>query len=250
VALLKTAFLFLITGLTMIIFAPLAILSFFLGFLGIRRQLSLVIYGVARTWARIVIKIIRCPMTVSGREHIPRDGGVCFVSNHVGIFDIVLALAYAGRPFGFIAKKELAYIPGLNLWIFLLGGLFIDRGKPRRALRTIASGVQKLRAGGGMLIFPEGTRSRGGGLAPFHPGSLKLAVQSQAPIVPVAITGSYGVFEKNYRVAAVPVSITFLPALNPAELPPAERKQTLAGTVHARIAAALAAGESPRNVQP
>lgn len=242
-ALIKTAFLFLITGLTMILFVPPAILSLLLGFLGIRRQLSFVVYWIAQAWARIVIKIIRCSMTVSGRENIPLNGGVCFVSNHVGIFDIILTLAYAGRPFGFIAKKELAYIPGLNLWIFLLGGLFLDRKKPRKALRTIASGVQKLRAGGGMLIFPEGTRSRGGGLAPFHPGSLKLAVQSQTPIVPVAITGSYDVFEKNYRVAAVPVSITFLPALNSAELPLAERKQTLADTVHARIAAALAAGK-------
>ncbi|MDR1389000.1 MAG: 1-acyl-sn-glycerol-3-phosphate acyltransferase [Treponema sp.] len=236
--LIRTVVVFIITGCIMIVFMIPAIIAFFLGFLGIRRQLSAAVYQVGRTWARIMIALTGCTMFVSGCEHIPR-GGVCFVSNHVGIFDIVLALAYAGRPFGFIAKKELGLIPGLNVWIFLLGGLFIDRRHPRRALRTIDTGVKKLRAGGGMLIFPEGTRSRGGGLAPFHPGSLRLAAQSLVPIVPVAITGSFDVFEKDYRIAAVPVSIRFLPVINPLDIPPEDRKQVLTAMVQDRIARAL-----------
>jgi 1-acyl-sn-glycerol-3-phosphate acyltransferase len=120
-----------------------------------------------------------------------------------------------------------------------LGGLFIDRKHPRKALKTINAGIKRIREGGAILIFPEGTRSRGGGLAPFHPGSLKLASQSEALIVPIATTGSYDVFEKNYLVHAVPVYIGFLPPVNPAELPPQDRKNLLAEKLHGKIAEVL-----------
>jgi 1-acyl-sn-glycerol-3-phosphate acyltransferase len=146
---------------------------------------------------------------VRGLENIPRSGGVCFVANHQGIFDIVLLLAYAGRPFGFIAKKELALVPFMNCWILVLGGLFIDRRNPRKALKTIAAGVKHIERGGAMLIFPEGTRSRGRGLLPFRAGAFKLASKARSPIVPVAITGSYEYFEKEMRVTLCPVSVSF-----------------------------------------
>jgi len=64
-----------------------------------------------------MIRLVGCKMTVLGRENVPKSGGVCFVSNHASIADILLLLAYAGRPFGFVAKKELMAIPLLNVWI-------------------------------------------------------------------------------------------------------------------------------------
>ncbi|MDR2661866.1 MAG: 1-acyl-sn-glycerol-3-phosphate acyltransferase [Treponema sp.] len=237
--LVKTIAVFAVTGISMILFIPIALALFVISCAGIKKPMALILYRLAQFWARTLIFLTGCPMTVTGREWIPKKGGVCFVSNHVGIFDIILALAYAGRPFGFIAKKELLLVPGVNIWIYLLGGLFIDRKKPRNALKTINLGVRRIKAGAGMLIFPEGTRSKGLGLGPFHPGSLKLASQSEALIVPVAITGSYDVFEKTRRVRAVPVSIAFLPPVNPGELPPADRKIILAEKLHAAIARAL-----------
>jgi 1-acyl-sn-glycerol-3-phosphate acyltransferase len=126
--------------------------------------MSLFIYRIAQVWSLLLIKMIGCDLTVSGRENIPRSGGVCFVSNHVGIFDIALLLAYCGRPIGFVAKKELMLIPLFNVWITLIGGLYIDRGNLRKAHRTIEKGVARIKAGGGMIIFPEGHRSRDRGL--------------------------------------------------------------------------------------
>jgi 1-acyl-sn-glycerol-3-phosphate acyltransferase len=237
--LVKTVAVFVVTGFSMVLLIPIAIVLFAGSLLTIKKPMPVILYRLAQWWARTLIFLTGCSMTVTGREHIPPKGGLCFVSNHVGIFDIILALAYAGRPFGFIAKKELLLVPGINLWIYLLGGLFIDRKNPRSALKTITLGVQRLKAGGGMLIFPEGTRSKG--LGPFHPGSLKLASQSEALIVPVAITGTYDVFEKTHQIRAVPVSISFLPPVNPAELPPADRKIILAEKLHTSIARALAA---------
>jgi 1-acyl-sn-glycerol-3-phosphate acyltransferase len=239
VELVKTAAAFIITGAAMILFIPVGCLVLLFSFLGLGKPAAFIMYKMAQFWARLLIGIAGCRMTVSGREHIPPKGGFCFVSNHVGILDIILALGYAGRPFGFIAKKELFFIPGVNIWILILGGLFIDRKKPRKALATINRGIKNIKRGGGMLIFPEGTRSRGQGLAVFHPGALKLATQSGAVIVPVAITGSYEVFEKNGRVRAAPVFLSFLPPIRPEEIPPEDRKQILSGRIRDSIAAEL-----------
>ena len=223
----------------MIVLTPIGLTAGFLSLFGLRKPMRVVTYRVAQGWAKGLLKLSGCRLTVTGREHIPRKGGVCFVSNHGSIFDIGLTLAYIGRPFGFIAKKELAFIPFLNVWIFMLGGLFIDRNNFRKALRTINKGVARIKAGGCMIIFPEGHRSRGQGLLPFHPGSLKLATQAEAPIVPMALAGSYDVFEKNHRLNAVPVRVTFGKPIDTADIPAGNRKQILADQIYAVIKKAL-----------
>ena len=238
-AIVKTILVFFVTGFVLFLFIPAAIVFFIMKFIGLNRSMDFFLYKLAQCWARILIVISGCSMIVTGRENIPRKGGLCFVSNHVGIFDIILALAYSGRPFGFIAKKELLLIPGINLWIYLLGGFFIDRKKPRKALKTINQGIMRIKSGGAMLIFPEGTRSRGHEVGPFLPGALKLATQSNALIVPMAISGSYEVFEKNYRVNATSASIQFLSPVNPAEMPPLDRKTFLAEKLRTCIVEAL-----------
>jgi len=223
---------------------PIGIVALILSFLGLARPMRVMIYRVAQGWAKLCVKFTGCTVTVTGRENIPRSGSVCFVSNHVGIFDIVLLLAYCGRPIGFIAKKELLFIPLFNIWIVLLGGLFIDRGNIRKAFRTIDKGIARVKAGGGMIIFPEGHRSRERGLLPFHPGSLKLATQAEAPIVPVAIAGSYEVFEKTYRVTAAPVRVSFLKPVTTADLPSTDRKIVLCEKIYSIIKEELEAGGS------
>jgi len=238
-SLIKTVFVLFATAAVVLIFVPLGLVFFIINIIGFKRLTNWVIYRLAQIWARMVVFLSGCPMTVTGREYIPNHGGICFVSNHVGAFDIILALAYIGRPFGFIAKKELLLLPGINLWIYLLGGLFIDRKNPRKALKTISLGIKRIKAGGSMLIFPEGTRSRGQEIGTFHPGALKLASSSNALIVPVAISGSYEVFEKNYRVNSVAASIQFLPPVNLETIPQQDRKILLAEKLHSEIEQAL-----------
>jgi 1-acyl-sn-glycerol-3-phosphate acyltransferase len=237
-AVVKTFFVFFVTVLTLIIYMPACILAFILSFLGLKNPMAFLVHKIAQTWARQVIFVTGCTLTVEGRENIPKKGGLCFVSNHGSIFDIILALAYIGRPFGFIAKKELILVPFIDMWISVLGGLFIDRGHPRKALKTINKGALRLKSGGGALIFPEGRRSRGEGLLPFHPGSFKLATQAGVPIVPMAITGSYDVFERYGRVHACPVRLVFCAPVNTEKIPPEERK-LLAGKVREIIGEAL-----------
>ena len=235
----KTVICFAYVVAAVFVLIPIGLVVVLFSLLGFRKPMSVLMYRVAQGWGRLLIKIIGCKLTVSGRENIPTKGGVCFVSNHGSIFDIALLLAYTGRPIGFIAKKELLLIPFLNMWIYVIGGLFIDRNNPRSALKTINAGVQRLKAGGGMIIFPEGHRSRGQGLLPFRPGALKLATQSGATIVPVALAGTYDVFEKNYRATAAPVSITFCPPISASDIPVTDRKQLLSDQVYAVIKEAL-----------
>jgi 1-acyl-sn-glycerol-3-phosphate acyltransferase len=225
----------------MIFLTPIGLVVAIFSLLGLRKPMSHVMYRIAQLWAILLIKATGCQISVIGRENIPRKGGVCFVSNHGSIFDIVLLLAYAGRPFGFVAKKELVLIPFLNIWIYILGGLFLDRTNARNAIRTIRTGVEKIRAGGGMIIFPEGHRSRGQGLLPFHPGSLKLATQAEALIVPVALKGTYDAFERQYRVRPVPIKVNFGKPISTAEIPSADRKQILCDRIYGVIREALEA---------
>jgi len=234
-----------IAGFALTIFTMLGLLviglpAFILSFLGLKQPMAWMIYRAAQVWAKLIIAITGCTMTVEGQEHVPLKGGVCLVSNHSGIFDIVLALAYIGRPFGFIAKRELALIPFLNLWVYILGGLFIDRKNIRKAIKTINYGIGKIQKGGGMLIFPEGTRSKGRGLLPFRSGAIKLATNSLTPIVPIAISGSYEVFEKEYRVNPTAVRVIFCPPIYTADMSPEDRRFKLVEQVRDSIGAALA----------
>jgi 1-acyl-sn-glycerol-3-phosphate acyltransferase len=239
---LKTAAIFVFVGFTMILLIPIGIIVFVFSILGLQKPMAAMMYKVAQGWSLTLIKLVGCPVTVTGREHIPRKGGVCFVSNHGSIFDIVLLLAYAGRPIGFVAKKELSLIPLLNIWILLIGGLFIDRNSPRKALKSINAGVNRIKSGGSMIIFPEGHRSKGRGLLPFRSGSFKLATLSGAPIVPVAITGSYDVFEKTYRIQALPVRVAFCEPVRTAGIPVTDRRTVLSEQVRAVISGVLESG--------
>jgi len=218
----------------LLILLPFAIVVWILSLFGLIKPMMHIIYRLAQVWALSLLPIAGLT-AVKGRENIPKKGGVCFVSNHCGFFDIVILLAFCGRPFGFIAKKELLYVPFMNAWIFLLGGLFMDRSNVRNAIKTINKGVQRIKSGGSMIIFPEGHRSKGRGLLPFHPGSLKLATQASAVIVPVAIEGSYDVFEKNYRVVTASTRIAFLEPIDTKSIPLEARKQVLCDRIYSAI---------------
>jgi 1-acyl-sn-glycerol-3-phosphate acyltransferase len=230
-----TVFAFAYVIFTAIFLFPFGVTATALSLLGLRRLMARAIYKIAQGWALILISLIGCKVDVTGRENIPREGGVCFVSNHDGYFDIVLLLAYCGRPIGFVAKKELLFLPFINIWIYMIGGLFIDRGAIRKAVKTINRGVRRIQSGGGMIIFPEGHRSKGRGLLPFHPGSLKLATMAEAPIVPTAISGSYDVFEKTGRVSRSSIKLAFCPPVFTVDLPSTDRKLILSDKIYAVI---------------
>jgi 1-acyl-sn-glycerol-3-phosphate acyltransferase len=209
----RTAYCFFITGLVAIVPSPVVLVLFVISFLGLRSTASVLMLGMAKFVSKLILFSTGCKITVRGTENIPPKSsgktGICFVCNHSGIADILLLFITADRPFGFIAKKEILFVPFVNLWLALMGGLFMDRNNPRKSLATLKTGIQKIKKGHSIAIFPEGTRSRGRGLLPFKSGSFQLALESGADIVPVALSGSYELFEKTRRVNPVPLYISF-----------------------------------------
>jgi 1-acyl-sn-glycerol-3-phosphate acyltransferase len=152
---------------------------------------------IVKKWARSMVNLSGSKVIVMGEEHVPTQGGVVFISNHQGNFDIPILLGFINKPKAFIAKKELKKLPLISSWMYYMNCVFIDRGNARAGLKAIQEGVVFLKQGYSQIIFPEGTRSRGGQLGEFKPGSFKLATKSGVPIVPVTIRGSYKIMEAN-----------------------------------------------------
>ena len=109
------------------------------------------------------------------------------VSNHLSNLDPPIVASLAPSAPAFLAKKELFIFP-LNLFLLPYGAYPLDRS--RADMKALGWARQQLESGRPVLLFPEGTRSRGQGLLKAKAGAALLAVESGAPVVPVAIAGS------------------------------------------------------------
>jgi 1-acyl-sn-glycerol-3-phosphate acyltransferase len=166
------------------------------------------IFATPERVSQKVIKATGTDVQVSGRENIP-EGPVLYVANHQGLFDILAFLGHLGKPVGFIAKKEINKLYIIRTWMGLINCVFIDRADRRQSMKAINQGIESLKNGHSLVIFPEGTRSRGNQLNEFKPGSLRLATKANVPIVPVTIDGTYQMLEKgNGRIQGSTISMT------------------------------------------
>src|SRR3954465_2850414 len=122
-----------------------------------------------------------------GREHIPPTGPVILASNHRSFLDPFVIAVMARRPIYFVAKQELFFHPPIAWLLGALGAFPIDRhGDDEGAMATARAILDR---GDGVLIFPEGTRTRPGALGRPKRGVGRLALESGAPVVPIAVFG-------------------------------------------------------------
>ena len=154
------------------------------------------LYKITRPIITVLFKLFFTPKII-GKENIPKSGKVILAGNHTSNFDCLLLISSTKRSIHFLAKKELWNGP--KKIIFANMGLIpVDRkNKDHQALSSsIAYLENNLLIG----IFPEGTTEKEGKMLDFKMGAVKMAKDTNSPIVPFIITGNYKLFSKNLRI--------------------------------------------------
>lgn len=151
-------------------------------------------------WAfKVVVFISGTKLTVIGEENVPKDEAVLYIGNHRSYFDIIITYARCPRLTGYVSKDSMAKVPLLSLWMRRLHCLFLNREDIKEGLKTILAGIDNIKNGISMCIFPEGTRNKGDDLLlPFKEGSFKMAEKTGCAIIPMAITNSAEIFENHF----------------------------------------------------
>lgn len=136
--------------------------------------------------------------TIIGKENIPKEGSILIVGNHKHLMDQCLAIISTKRVIHYMAKKE--YFDGKFAWFFKLAGCIpVDRSKKDENAKN--SGLEVLKNGEVLGLFPEGTRNRTDNfLLPFKFGAVSMANKTDSYLVPFGITGDYKFRSKNLTI--------------------------------------------------
>jgi 1-acyl-sn-glycerol-3-phosphate acyltransferase len=137
-------------------------------------------------------------LRVFGREHAPASGSALVCSNHQSHFDPVLIGLSVPSRLNYLARRTLFDAPALRPVIEYFDAIPIDREGP--ALGGIKETLKRLKRGEQVLIFPEGTRTRDGEVAPLKPGFTTLARRAAAPIVPIGFDGAYQAWPRTHKL--------------------------------------------------
>lgn len=173
----------------------------------------------------ILLFICGVKKTVIGRENVPKNEAVLYISNHRSYFDIPVAYSTVPTLTSFMAKKEIAKIPFLSYWMRFLQCLFLDREDVKQGLKTVLKGIDLIKGGYSVFISPEGTRSQGTEMLPFKEGSFKMAEKTGCAIIPVALTNTDEVFENHSPwVHAAHVIIEYGKPIYPKDLTKEQQK--------------------------
>jgi 1-acyl-sn-glycerol-3-phosphate acyltransferase len=132
---------------------------------------------------------------ITGLDGVPAEGPVIFAANHISFADEFFTPLAARRQVVYFAKAEYFTTPGIkgrlsSLFFTTLGHVPVERGDTRAAAGVVDIGVEVLKAGKALGIFPEGTRSPDGRLHKFRTGVARVALRSGAPVVPVGLVGT------------------------------------------------------------
>ena len=149
----------------------------------------------ARTWSWLILATTGVRVQVRGLERLAPGTTYVFVANHQSIYDIPVLFASLPYQLRIIAKDSLGRFPFLGWHLRRTGHLLVNRRKiDPRGVFDWANGLTA--KGLSLLVFPEGTRSQTGAIAPFKGGSLYPAIQAGLPIVPISVAGSRHVMRK------------------------------------------------------
>ncbi len=193
IALVRSLVAYVVVSLYLLVVGPVAIL------LALLLRTEDPLFGASRAGATLALAIPGIRFRTAGRENVP-SGGIVFCANHQSNVDSpVLFLALYRRVY-MLYKIGLDNVPILAQAMHIGHYVAIDRRDRQQAMRALDRAAGLIRGGRAFLIHPEGTRSRTGELQPFKKGGFIMAIQAQAPIVPVAITGASDAMRKGSAI--------------------------------------------------
>lgn len=198
-------------------------------------------HGTAQAWARWLLRMGAIRVEVRGGENLILDRPCVLVCNHSSYMDIPVVFSRLPLQFRILAKEGLFKFPFLGWHLRRSGHLPVTRGAAAGAMKSLLRAAEVVRRGRSVFIFPEGGRSMAGPLQPFLPGAFFLAIRAQAPVVPVALSGTRAVLPPHsLHLHPGRVRLTILPAIETQGLGKADL-EALQTRVREQIAAALAA---------
>jgi 1-acyl-sn-glycerol-3-phosphate acyltransferase len=201
------------------------------------------LYTAGRGGVRLGLRLSGVRLRIEGGDNIQRNRAAVYAVNHTShveppiLFEALHSLFPRLRV---LYKAELRKLPILVRAWDLAGFVPLERGNREQSLPAIDRAAEALRQGNSFLIFPEGTRSRTGALLPFKKGGFIMAIQGQAPIVPVAIKGAHAAMHKgSFVIRPVTVTVRFGEPVETAGLTLANRDE-LSARVRGNVEGLLA----------
>lgn len=196
-----------------------------------RSWLQLVWYNLIRQVALMTFTICG-GLRAGGRGHFPASGGVLLVSNHLSYLDVFVLGIPVKRPLNYVARSTL-FFPPLGTLIRSVGGFPIQRdGMGASGLKET---LRRLRNGGVVILFPEGTRSPDGRLQELKSGISVLAARARVPILPAAVAGTFEGWPRGRMFPHPhPIRVEYGAPIQPEELV-GLRTEAITALIHDRI---------------
>lgn len=209
--------------------------------LALTRRRDWALRMAARCWAPALLAGTAARLEVEGAEAIDWSRPRMLVSNHQSIIDVCALFRAVPVPLSFLLKQEMTRVPFVGWYARACGMLFIERDDPRAGPRLRQQAAALLRGGRSLCLFPEGTRSRSGAVAPFKGGAFQSAIDAGVEVLPLAIDGAGSVLPPDgFRARPGVIRVRFGTPLSTADLAPgAAGRQALADAAHAAVVALL-----------
>jgi 1-acyl-sn-glycerol-3-phosphate acyltransferase len=177
------------------------------------------LYRVAMWVTNAGVRAAGIKIEVSGLDNIPAGRSCIFMSNHVSNLDPPVLIPLLPGRSSVLLKKELMNIPILGRAMRMAKFVPVERGSRRDAAKaSVEAAAEALRSGLHIIVYPEGTRSPDGRLSTFKKGPFFLAQETQAPIVPIALSGTQTMMRKgSYGITPGLARIQVLPVIEPSK---------------------------------
>ncbi len=171
---------------------------------------------VSRIWMQIWLRMIGCPLKISGLQNFKKNENYVVVFNHNALLDVPLSAPFVPGANKTIAKASFARIPIFGLF-YSQGSVLVDRKNEKSRIKSLDAMKNVLISGMHMCIYPEGTRNRTGQpLKAFYDGAFKLAIDTNKDVIPCVIKGTKKAMpiDKTFYLLPTKLYMQFLPAIS------------------------------------